>query len=164
MTLLRQLCGLLTALALSSLATAQTVHPMGDIFDTPPAAASATGKPACQPAQKYVNLIAAGRYEELGDLFADDAVFVTPKGTVLQGKAEIGSFYRDFLPTILPRIVPISFIADGPECVMELVAATNLDHYETYRLSAIDHFTVNKQGKITHMVVYVRPQIPANLQ
>lgn len=136
----------------------QTVHPMGDVFDTPPKAASSKGKPACAVAQKYVDLTAAGRYDELGSLFADDAVFVTPKATVLRGPAEIGAFYAKFLPTIKPKNVPISFIADGAECVMELVTATNLDNYAKYRLAAIDHFTVNKQGKIVHMVVYLRPQ------
>ena len=54
--------------------------------------------------------------------------------------------------------MPISFIADGDECVMELVTATNLDNYAKYRLAAIDHFTVNKAGKIRHMVVFLRPQ------
>ena len=85
-------------------------------------------------------------------------MFVTPIGTVLHGPTEIGDFYNSFLPKIKPRNVPISFIADGDECVMELVTATNLDNYAKYRLAAIDHFTVNKQGKIRHMVVYLRPQ------
>lgn len=135
-----------------------SIHPPGDVFDTPPPAASTRGKRACQPAQKYVDLIAAGRYDQLGSLFADDATFVTPIGKVLHGPAAIGEFYMGFLPTIKPRNVPISFIADGNECVMELVTATNMDNYEKYRLAAIDHFTIDKHGKIRHMVVFLRPQ------
>ena len=111
-----------------------------------------------------MDLIAAERYDELGTLFADDAVFLTPIGKVLRGPAEIGDFYKAFLPTIKPRNVPITFIADGDECVMELVTATNLDDYAKYRLAAIDHFTVNKQGKIGHMVVFLRPQLPQTPQ
>lgn len=146
-------------MALSQAVGAQvSVHPPGDVFDTEPPAASTRGKRACQPAQKYVDLIAAGRYDQLGSLFAADATFVTPIGKVLHGPAAIGDFYMGFLPTIKPRNVPITFIADGDECVMELVTATNMDNYEKYRLAATDHFTVDKHGKIRHMVVFLRPQ------
>lgn len=149
---------LTTAIALSAPASAQvSAYPTGDVFDAPPPAADARGKPACAPAQRYLDLTAAGRYDQLGSLFADDAVFVTPIGKVLHGAAEINAFYKNFLPTLKPRNVPISFIADGNECVMELVTATNADNYAKYRLAAIDHFTVNKEGKIRHMVVYLRP-------
>ena len=150
---------LAAAIVLSATASAQvSIHPSGDIFDAPPPAANTRGKRACEPAQRYVDLTAAERYDELGTLFADDAVFVAPTGKVLHGPAEIGDFYKAFLPKIKPRNVPISFIADGDECVMELVTATNLDNYAKYRLAAIDHFTVNKDGKIRHMVVFLRPQ------
>lgn len=150
---------LAVALALSATASAQvSIHPSGDIFDAPPPAASTRGKRACEPAQRYLDLIAAGRYDQLGTLFAADAVFVSPVGKVLHGPAEIDDFYKAFLPKIKPRNVPITFIADGDECVMELVTATTLDNYAKYRLAAIDHFTVNKQGKIGHMVVFLRPQ------
>lgn len=147
------------ALTISAHAFAQvSVHPTGDIFDTAPPAASTRGKRACQPAQKYIDLTAAGHYDQLGSLFSDDATFVTPTGSVLHGPKAIGDFYMSFLPTIKPRNVPISFIADGDECVMELVTATNMDNYAKYRLAAIDHFTIDKRGKIRHMVVYLRPQ------
>lgn len=135
-----------------------SVHPPGDIFDAAPPAASTRGKRACQPAQKYIDLTAAGHYDQLGTLFSEDAVFVTPIGVVLHGSAAIGDFYKNFLPKLKPRNVPISFIADDNECVMELVTATNMDNYEKYRLAAIDHFTVDKHGKIRHMVVFLRPQ------
>lgn len=135
-----------------------SIYPDQDVFDAPPPAASADGKPACQPAQRYIDTIAAGRYAEVGKLFAEDAVFVTPTGKVLRGSAEIGAFYAEMMPKIKPRNIPISFMADGDECIMELVSATNLDNYAHYRLAAIDHFTVNAQGKIRHLTVYLRPQ------
>jgi hypothetical protein len=135
-----------------------STYPDSDVFDSPPPAASAHGKRACAPAQRYVELIAAVRYDEVGTLFADDAVFVTPIGKVLHGSTDIGKFYAELMPKLKPRNVPISFIADGDECIMELVSATNLDNYGKYRLAAIDHFTVNKQGKIRHLIVYLRPQ------
>lgn len=150
----------IAALTLASMtATANvSLHPEADIFDAAPPAASAKGKRACAVAQRYVDLIAAERYDQVGTLFADDAVFVTPVGKVLHGAADIGRFYGDLMPKLKPRNVPISFMADGNECIMELVTATNMDNYAKYRLAAIDHFTVNKQGKIRHMVVYLRPQ------
>ena len=146
-------------IAMSCTAFAQvSIHPEGDVFDAPPPAASTRGKRACQPAQKYVDLIEAGHYDRIGSLFADNAIFVTPIGKVLHGPAAIGNFYMGFLPTIKPRNVPITFIADGNECVMELVTATSMDNYEKYRLAATDHFTIDKHGKIRHMVVFLRPQ------
>lgn len=151
----------LATIACTSAVAQVSVYPTGDVFDAPPPAASARGKRPCQVAQRYMDLTAAEKYDQLGSLFADDAVFVTPIGTVLRGPADIGNFYATFLPKIKPRNVPISFIADGAECIMEIVSATNLDGYAKYRLSAIDHFTVNKQGKIRHLVVYLRPQPPA---
>ena len=147
------------AMLLSTQSYAQvSIHPSGDLFDSPPPAASAHDKPACQPAQKYIELTAAGHYDQLGSLFSDTAIFVTPTGKVLHGSKAIGAFYMGFLPTLKPKNVPISFIADGSECVMELVTATNMDNYAKYRLAAIDHFTIDKNGKIMHMVVYLRPQ------
>jgi hypothetical protein len=147
------------AVAISATASASvSVYPDKDVFDAPPPAASAAGKRACQPAQRYVDLMTAERYDEVGKLFSDDAVFVTPTGKVLRGSAEIGAFYAEMMPRFKPRNVPISFIADGDECIMELVTATILDNFAHYRLAAIDHFTVNADGKIRHLTVYLRPQ------
>ena len=135
-----------------------STHPTGDVFDTPPPAASAKGRPACAVAQKYVDNVNAGRYQDQGGLFAEDAVFVRPDGQVSHGSKEIGEFYSNFLGKITPKIIPISFIADGNECVMELAAMTRVNDSDKYMLGAIDHFTMNKQGKIQHMVVFIRPQ------
>ncbi|MGE0387425.1 MAG: nuclear transport factor 2 family protein [Gammaproteobacteria bacterium] len=155
---LQKVAAAVAGLMFGGMAVGQTVsvHPQGDVFDTAPPAASAQGKPACQPAQQYVDITAQRRYQDLGSLFAEDAVFVAPNGKVLRGADEIGAFYAAFLPTIDPDNVPISFIADGSECVMELVS--RIKHGDgKYRLAAIDHFTVNAAGKIVHMVVYLRP-------
>ncbi len=153
------------AVAISANASANvSVYPDKDVFDAPPPAASAEGKRACQPAQRYVDLMTAERYDEVGKLFSDDAVFVTPTGKVLRGSVEIGAFYAENMPKFKPRNVPISFIADGDECIMELVTATVLDNFAHYRLAAIDHFTVNAEGKIRHLTVYLRPQSMQALQ
>lgn len=127
-----------------------------DFFTSKPPAATVHGK-SCEVAQRYVDIINAGKYGELKTLFADDAVFLTPVGKVLRGAQEIGAFYTSMIGSLQPDIVAVSFISDGPACVMELVARTNNDTDKGYQLSAIDHFTVNAEGKIANMIVYVRP-------
>lgn len=131
----------------------------GDIFDKKPAAADASGKPACAAAKKYVDLINAGRYSELGSLWADDGVFLAPDGKFRKGPKEITAFYAEFLSRAKPDIVPISFMADGNECVMELAAKTSeTGRPNAYVLGAIDHFTVNAEGKVVQMIPYMRPK------
>jgi hypothetical protein len=132
-------------------------HPRADVLDGTPPSASADGKPACAVARQYVERINAGRYDEVSSLFAPDAVFLTPTGAVLTGREQIGQFYKSLLGQLRPAVVPISFIADGRECVMELAAVTQHDAPRQYRLAAIDHFTVGADGLVAHMIVYLRP-------
>src|ERR1700759_4312693 len=60
--------------------------------------------PARSLAQRYVDTTNRGAYSEIGDLFAPDAVFLTPDGQELHGRETIRSFYSEFLPTITPKI------------------------------------------------------------
>ena len=157
----------LTAVALNlapGFSSAEEFHPLADELASKPPAASAQGKPACAPAKTYVDRINAGQYDQISSLFAPDAVFLTPTGQILTSREQIGQFYQKLLGRLQPAIVPISFIGDGRDCVMELVAATQLDKHARYRLSAIDHFTVNDAGLIAHMVVYLRPQANRDTQ
>lgn len=139
-----------------SLALAKGPVILGDWFATRPPAATVHGK-SCEVAQRYVDIINAKRYGELKTLFADAAVFLTPVGKVLHGPQEIDAFYQTMIGALQPDIVPVSFISDGAHCVMELVAQTRQDAGKGYQLSAIDHFTVNAEGKIENMIVYLRP-------
>jgi hypothetical protein len=76
---------------------------------------------------------------------------------ILHGSKAIGAFYRNSLGRAVQTIIPISFIAGGNECIMELAAVTKLGEETKYKLDAIDHFTMDEQGKIKHMVVFLRP-------
>jgi ketosteroid isomerase-like protein len=116
-------------------------------------AASATG--ACAAPHQYVDLINAGQYDEIGGLFAEDAVYMGPDGKTRYGAKAIGEFYIHFLGALKPRVKPASFIQDGHDCVMELTNQNKLTG--KYSLVAIDHFTVNGQGKISRFIVYLRP-------
>jgi predicted SnoaL-like aldol condensation-catalyzing enzyme len=114
------------------------------------------GAGPCQVARQYVSLINQGRYDELGGLFADNAVYQGPDGKTHHGSKEIGEFYVKML-TRRPHMKAASFIQQGSECVMEL---ENKDSKGRYVLTAIDHFTVDQNGKATHFVVYFRPGAP----
>src|SRR3954470_5319527 len=97
-------------------------------------------------AERYVELTNAGSYAELQTLFADDAVFLGPQQRVLRGAEEIGRFYQSFLPTITPRIRLASFVEQDNVCVYELEAVIAGD--TEYRLGAIDHATLDADGKV----------------
>ena len=142
-------------------AAADNVVPIrGDIFDAAPSAARAPPGP-CSAPKAYVDLINSGRYGEIGTLFAEDAVFVAPNGKVLHGRPAIQAFYGAYLSQTRPDIIPLSFIADGRECLMEL--AFRAPGKGPYRLAAIDHWSINAAGKAERMVVFVRPQQAAAL-
>jgi hypothetical protein len=147
---------LVTLCCLPVIVAAEIVYPHSDRFETPPRAVSAEQKPACAAASRYVDLINAGQYSKLSELFSDAAEFLTPSGEVLHGRVAIERFYNNFLSKLRPKVVPLSFIAEGHECVMELAAAPGVDEGH-YILSAMDHFTIDDAGKILHMVGYVRP-------
>jgi SnoaL-like domain len=115
------------------------------------------GAGPCQVAKQYVSLINQGQYGALGGLFSDNAVYQGPDGKTRHGSKQIGEFYVKMLTRLRPNMKPASFIEQGNECVMEL---ENKDSEGRYVLTAIDHFTVDQNGKATHFVVYLRPGAP----
>jgi hypothetical protein len=118
---------------------------------------AANGAGPCQVARQYVNLINQGDYGALGGLFAEDAVYQGPDGKTRHGSKEIGEFYVKMLTKLRPQMKTASFIEQGSECVMEL---ENKDSKGRYVLIAVDHFTVDSNGKATRFVVYFRPGAP----
>ncbi len=83
-----------------------------------------------------------------------DAVFYAPGARVFHGPDEIGAFYEAFLATTTPQIRIATCVENGAECVYELEARTAGE--TGYRLGAIDHATVNADGKITRFAVYTK--------
>src|SRR5438270_13398873 len=59
---------------------------------------------ACHPPEEYVKLINNGKYDSLGDLFAEDAVFMGPDGKTRHGAKDIGAFYTRFLPRLKTQL------------------------------------------------------------
>ena len=63
-------------------------------------------------------------------------------------------FYKRFLTEIAPQIRISSYVEQGDDCVFELEAA--LDGSPDYALGAIDHATVDGDGKVTRMAVFTK--------
>lgn len=115
----------------------------------------AAAKGACDAPREYVKVISAGNYEAVGGLFADDAIYMGPDGKTRHGSKEIGEFYKKFLSAYKPQIRAASFIQQDNDCMMELENKSKKSG--EYVLTAIDHFTIDSQGKVAKFVVYLRP-------
>jgi hypothetical protein len=116
--------------------------------------ASATGA-ACSVPRDYVKLINDGKYDSVGSLFADDAVYMGPDGKTRHGSKDIGAFYSRFLPRLKPQLRGSGFFEQGNECMMELENKNS--RTGEFAPTAVDHFTVDSAGKISIFIVYLRP-------
>lgn len=122
---------------------------------------------ACEVARKYIRLTDQKRYDEVGELWAPDAVFFNPRGEIIRGKPAIKLFYSTFLRKITPvnRIASLAWDPKGNVCVMELETRVVRgpdgkwmpDARGEFVPSAIDRFVVNNRGKVQQMRVYLPP-------
>lgn len=122
---------------------------------------------ACDVAREYIRLTDEKRYDEVGELWAEDAIFYNPRGEVIRGKAAIKQFYSAFLRKITPvnRIASLTLDPKINTCVMELETRVvrgpdghwTPDARGDFVPTAIDRFVVNKAGKVQQMRVYLAP-------
>jgi hypothetical protein len=159
----RHLCalslGAALGLSVANAASAQNAVPpeLRASKGKPPSGAITQLTPACRAAKRYIDLAIAGRYEEIGDLFADKVDYVGPdfralgnredirKGYIAIGEGEIKAGNPP--GPRLERLVPLN----DNECFMEF---ERFDHAAAaYRLFAVDHFIVGPDGKI----IWFRP-------
>jgi hypothetical protein len=110
---------------------------------------------ACRAPHDYVKLINGGKWDSVGSLFADDAVYMGPDGKTRHGSKAIGAFYSSFLPRLKPQLRASRFFEQGNECMMELENKST--RTGEFMPTAVDHFTVDSAGKISRFVVYLRP-------
>jgi hypothetical protein len=109
----------------------------------------------CETPRDYVKLINSGRYDAIGGLFADDAVYMGPDGTTRNGRKEIAEFYQKVLGAMRLQLKAASYIQEGNNCLVEL---ENKDKRSgRYDLISIDHFIIDPQGKVSKFIVYLRP-------
>jgi predicted SnoaL-like aldol condensation-catalyzing enzyme len=123
---------------------------------------AAEGGSACTAPHQYVKLINEGKYDLIGSLFAADAVYMGPDGKTRHGSKAIGAFYEKLMGDLKPQVKAVSYIEHGDDCLMEL---DNKDKKSgKWELIAIDHFTVDPQGKVAKFIVYLRPGSAAGRQ
>lgn len=107
---------------------------------------------------RYLELINARRYDEVGSIYAEDAVFLAPTGEEIRGRTAITEFYRGGLEKIRPsRVRASSSVAQGNQCVIEITATGISGSAVEEEHTVVDHFTVNDAGEVTRMAVYLRP-------
>ena len=110
--------------------------------------------PARTFADRYVELVNRGAYADLRHLFAADAEFLAPGQQHFHGPEEIGEFYERFLAEITPQVRIATYVEQGDDCVYELEAIIKGD--SEYRLGAIDHATLDADGKVRRFAVYTK--------
>lgn len=127
-----------------------------DVYLAKPVAAVADPQTACVVAERYVSLVNAGRYAQVPQLFAVDAVLMEPGGNSARGHEEINAFYTGRIGSMRPTLVPVAYVGNQTDCMVELAVERQIDGATRYTLTSIDHFTVDATGKATRMVAFSR--------
>jgi hypothetical protein len=109
---------------------------------------------AALAAERYVLVAISGGGAALADLFSTDAEFHNPRGYVVRGRENIRSFYDDHLRGVTVVFHIGRSVAQDDSCWVEL---QSLDPDGRVRLVASNHFTVDDQGLITRLAVFLRP-------
>ncbi len=132
----------------------------GDFYLGMPIAAVPQPGTACIAAQRYLEFVNAGRYGEMADLFTPDAVVLEPmrgpSGGAARGRAEIDAFYSRRIGGMRPNVIGVAYLGTRTDCMLE--NAAKIPPSTRYTLSSINHFAVNREGKITRMVAFARPR------
>lgn len=110
---------------------------------------------SCETADKYVRLVDSHQMDKIGELFAENGVFLPPMGPTLVGRAAIGAWFAQI--TDVRHAIPLKFTDAGFECFMEIAGQLTNNVDGKYHLTAIDHFTMNESGEIARAVYYFRP-------
>jgi hypothetical protein len=102
-----------------------------------------------------VDLINAGRYEDVPRLFADDGVFRNPHGDRYEGTEAIREFVVEHLTRQKPKMRLARCVESDGECWGEMEA----EHPETGEMTLIsaNHFTVDDQNRIKQLIVFLLP-------
>lgn len=121
----------------------------------------------CEVAKEYIRLTDEQRFDEVGDLWASDAVFYNPRGDIIRGQPAIKEFYGKFLRSITPvnRIASLAWDPVSKVCVMEIETRVvrgpdghwTPDPEGEWVRGAIDRFVINDDGKVQEMRVFLAP-------
>ena len=118
-------------------------------------------------ASAYVELINAQRYDEVGELWAEDGVLYAPQGWVFEGREAVSGFYSSFRGQNIPPMREVSYAEDNAANTFTLELATRMTRDEQgkwqtdpdadFSLASLDLFTVNADGKVQKMIAYIAP-------
>lgn len=128
-----------------------------DLYLGVPREAEAPPTKACTAAKNYVIYINAGRFPEVVDLFADDAAVLDPARRLMRGRSDIQAFYQGAIRQMRPELVGVAYLGNETDCVVELARKDTVGGKPRYVLVSIDHFTVDKDGKVVRMIAFARP-------
>ena len=103
-------------------------------------------------AERYIELVNARDLDALVALFAPDALVAHPVGE-FTGHDAIRGFYAENVLRHAPTVSAVSWVHDGPVCVFEMEARISP---EAPPAKAIDHLTVDADGRITRLAIYYR--------
>ncbi|CAN7555755.1 nuclear transport factor 2 family protein [Phenylobacterium sp. LjRoot219] len=127
-----------------------------DVYLTRPTSAEAPATPAGQAAKAYVELVNAGRFAELPDLFDAAAVILDPAGRSLRGRDEIRGFYEGPIREMRPSLVAVAYVGDAVDCMVALATLKPVNGQPRWVLVSVDHFTLSATGKVARMVAFAR--------
>jgi hypothetical protein len=109
---------------------------------------------AARAAQRYAEVATADGKGDLAELFAEDAEFLTPLGTVVRGREAIRAFYDGHLADYTPTFHIARLLASDDSCWIELA----FGEPSAPDLVCANHYTVGADGLITRLVVFLRPR------
>ena len=142
----------------SPLPPSQMRYPLEWAFKTPPPRGPVAPGSACEVAEEYVRQINASRPAMgIADLFAEDGVVLQGGGKLLRGRKEIHGFYS--VTDAGRGVIPLSFIDNGAECVME-IAIQGYGSNEPWKLAGARHFTISPDRKIARLLFFDYGGVP----
>ncbi len=131
--------------------------PNADVYLTKPPTPEVPPGRACAVAQRYVELVNAGKYAEVAMRYADDATFLEPMRPNLHGRAQIDEFYTKRIGGMAPQVMAVAYFGNDSECMVELALQTELAGKKRWVLVSMDHFIVGEDGRIRSMTAFARP-------
>ena len=118
-------------------------------------------------AEAYVELINSGRYDEVGEMWAEDGILYAPQGWVFEGKEAVKGFYSSFKDMNIPPMCEVSYSEDKEANTFTLELATRMtrdgegkwqtDPSAEFSWASLDLFTINEEGKVQKMIAYIAP-------
>jgi len=128
-----------------------------DVYVGVPNEAAAPPGKACQAVKRYVDLVNAGQFAKVADLFQENAALLEPTGHTALGRDQIRAFYEKTIGQMRPQVVAVAFVGDDTDCMVELATKRKVNNELRYVLVSVDHFKMGADGRISSMIAFVRP-------